>query len=516
MGKTYNLKELLKPTSRYGLARVRRQNGAMNNSLALVLAPLVHLGLALACQAQTALPHEVRAVLQTAQVPETSFSALVLPAGGGMPRLAHLEAQPRSPASTMKLVTTLVALEELGPNFRWNTQLWMTSAQSSGTPRGGVLRGTLYLQGGGDPNLTWDSLRGMLRSLRAQGVRHIRGDLVLDRTYFKPARPDLGAPQFDETPAAYYNVIPDALLLNSNMLTLALDSDAQGSSVRVTPDLKGLRVVTEHTLNDTDCKQWDDDTLTVKLEPQSGGKMLLRLGGPYPKNCKSSVGLNVVDRNVYIEQFVRSFWSELGGTWQGKLQDGSTPAEAKLLVARPSDTLGNIVKLINKPSDNAMTRALFMTLGETRKTTPRLEKSSDNAVVVVNEWFDRKGIARSGLVLDNGSGLSRSERISAIEMAGLLQVGLQSNWYPEFAASMPIAGLDGTMRRRFKDSPLVGKIRVKTGTLRDTAAVAGYVRDMQGKDWVVVAFINDDNSKHGRPALDALIEWVARGDLVGK
>ena len=463
--------------------------------------------LALNSQAQTTLPDEVRAVLQAVNVPETSFSALVVPAGGGAARLAHLEAQPRSPASTMKLVTTLVALEELGPNFRWNTQLFTT-----GTPRWGMLRGTLYLQGGGDPNLSWDSLRGMLRSLRAQGVRHIRGDLVLDRNYFKPARPDLGVPQFDETPTAYYNVIPDALLLGSNMLNLTLESDARGTSVVVTPPLQGLRVLAGQTLVDADCKEWDDDTLTASLEPKAGGKTLLRLGGPFPKNCKSSTGLNVIDRNVYIEQFVRSFWSELGGTWQGKVQDGSTPAEAKLLVARQSDTLGNIVKLINKPSDNAMTRSLFMTLGETRKTTPRLERSSDNAVAVVNEWFDRKGLARGRLVLDNGSGLSRSERISATEMAGLLQAGLQSNWYPEFAASLPIAGLDGTMRRRFKDSPLVGKIRVKTGTLRDTAAVAGYVRDVQGKDWVVVAFINDDNSKLGRPALDALIEWVALGD----
>ena len=518
----------MKATYRYGAAQVQRQNSDMKNSRFRVLArlsylthlarpPVFALGLclALACQAQATLPDEVRAVLQAASVPETSISALVLPAGGGIPRLAHLEAQPRSPASTMKLVTTLVALEELGPNFRWNTQLFMSSPQGSGTPRWGMLRGTLYLQGGGDPNFTWDSLRHMLRSLRAQGVRHIRGDWVLDRNYFKPARPDLGVPPFDETPTAYYNVIPDALLLGSNMLNLTLESDARTTNVIVSPPLQGLRVVAMKPLDDTDCKQWDDDTLTATQEPKAGGRMLLRLAGPYPKNCKSSTALNVMDRNVYIEQFVRSFWSELGGTWQGKLLDGSTPPDARLLVAHPSDTLGNIVKLINKPSDNAMTRSLFMTLGEMRKTSPRLEKSTDNAVVVVNDWFDRKGIVRSGLVLDNGSGLSRSERISAAQMAGLLQVGLQSHWYPEFAASLPIAGLDGTMRRRFKDSPLVGKIRIKTGTLRDTAAVAGYVRDVQGKDWVVVAFINDDNSKLGRPALDALMEWVARGDRTG-
>ncbi len=465
------------------------------------------LSLALAASAQTALPDDVRAVLRDAEVPESALSVLVVPAGGGAQRLAHLEHVARSPASTMKLVTTLVGLEELGPNFRWTTRLWAT-----GTPRWGMLRGTLYLQGGGDANFTGDSLRDMLRGLRAQGVRNIRGDLVLDRNFFKPARPDLGEPPFDETPAAYYNVVPDALLLNSNLLNLTLQSNTQGTSVLVAPTLQGLRVVSSQGLVEADCAQWDDDTLTASLQPQLGGKMQLRLGGPYPKNCKSTVELNVVDRNVYIEQLIRSTWRELGGTWQGKVQDGTTPVNAQLLVARPSETLGNVVKRINKPSDNAMARTLFMTLGETRKAVSRLEKSIDNATAVVNDWFDRQGIARAGLVLDNGSGLSRSERISATQMAGLLQAGWQDPWYPEFAASLPIAGLDGTMRRRLKDSPLVGRIRIKTGTLRDTAAVAGYVHDAQGKDWVVVAFINHENSKQGRPALDALIEWVARGE----
>ncbi len=466
-------------------------------------APL--LALALACQAQSTLPDEVRLALQTAGLPESSLSALVIPASGGAPRVAHLENQARSPASTMKLVTTLVALEELGPSYRWNTRLLTTARQ-----RQDVLSGTVYLQGDGDPDLRLDSVRSMLRSLRAQGVRQIHGDLVLDRDYFKPARPDLGVTPFDETPDAYYNVIPDALLLNGNMLNFTLVSKSQTTRVVVTPQLQSLRVISRATLDDSECKKWDDDLLTATLQVPSKNRLVLRLGGPYPKNCTASTGLNLIDRNVYIGQFVRGVWRELGGAWQGKVVDGSTPATARLLVNQPSDTLGNIVKQINKPSDNAMTRSLFMTLGENRKTLPKLEQSNDNAVAVINQWFERRGIATDGMVLDNGSGLSRSERISAVQMAGLLQAGSASNWYPEFASSMPIVGVDGTMRRRLNDTAIAGTARIKTGTLRDTAAIAGYVRDSAGQQWIVVAFINDEASKLGRPVLDALIQWTAR------
>lgn len=464
------------------------------------------IGLGLSCHAQSRLPDEVSLALQSGGVPETSLSALVLPAGGGAARLAHFETRPMSPASTMKLVTTLVALEELGPTYRWKTHLLF-----SGTQERETLRGTLYLQGGGDPNLTWDAMREIFRSLRAQGVRHIRGDLVLDRSYFKPARPDVGSPQFDETPDAYYNVIPDALLLNGNMLKFKLESDAKQTRITVSPHLSGLRVASRQTLDDTLCKDWDDDLLTATLKARPWGSTLLTLEGPYPRDCKSTTGLNLMDRNAYIDQFVRTFWNEVGGTWRGRIVDGITATDARVLATRSSETLSSIVKLINKPSDNAMTRSLFMTLGENRKNDPRFEQSTENAIAVVNDWFTRKGIAVQGLVVDNGSGLSRTERITATQLAELLQVGLKSNWYPEFASSMPIVGVDGTMRRRLKDSSMAGRIRIKTGTLRDTAAIAGYVRDRYDKDWVVVAFINDNASKLGRPALDALIEWVAKG-----
>jgi D-alanyl-D-alanine carboxypeptidase/D-alanyl-D-alanine-endopeptidase (penicillin-binding protein 4) len=179
-----------------------------------------------------------------------------------------------------------------------------------------------------------------------------------------------------------------------------------------------------------------------------------------------------------------------------------------VLATRPSDTLADIVKRVNKPSDNAMARLLYLTLGaQALQGQPGDTRAAADAVV--HDWLRRHDIDAAGLVLDNGSGLSRSERISARQLAQLLQAGADSDWSPEFETSLPIAGIDGTLRRRFKDTPAALRARLKTGTLRDVDAVAGYVRDIARREWIVVAIVNGPEGRRARPVLDALVSWVA-------
>lgn len=462
---------------------------------------------AISGHAQSSLPENVAAALREAGLAETSVSALVIPLQGGEPRLAHLAERPMAPGSAMKLVTTLVALEQLGPVFRWRTQLL-----TAGSIQGDRLRGTLYLRGGGDPNLTWDGLRAMFRSLRAQGVRRIDADLVLDRAYFQPARPDIDAPPFDETPNAYYNVIPDALLLNGNMIEFALESTDRKTSVRSMPALDRFRIDAKLSLTDMPCQDWDDDWDAPQVRIKKDGAVTLKLRGAFPRNCKTRTRLSLLDRNLYIERFLRAFWQELGGSWRGKTRDGLTPPDARLLLERNSDTLADLLKTTNKSSDNAMARTLYLTLGTQWPKEGRSENTLGNAEATVRAWFANHGIAADGLVFENGSGLSRLERISPQQLAGLLQVAARSNWFAEFASSLPIVALDGTMRKRLRESPAAGRARIKTGTLKDAVAIAGYVRDARNQDWIVVAIINDPEAKKGRPALDALINWVASAD----
>jgi D-alanyl-D-alanine carboxypeptidase/D-alanyl-D-alanine-endopeptidase (penicillin-binding protein 4) len=204
----------------------------------------------------------------------------------------------------------------------------------------------------------------------------------------------------------------------------------------------------------------------------------------------------------------------------GKTVEGPTPPDARLLAEHRSRALPEIIRDINKPSDNTLARTVFLSLGAleadpalgSRPLPASSETTFSRADAAVRAWMRTQGIDDTGLVIDNGSGLSRTERISPMQMAAVLQAGLRSNWAPEFQASIPIAAVDGTMRRRLQDSPAARRARLKTGTLKNVVAVAGYVPDATGRQCIVVAMLNSDlvGNGRGRAIIDALVDWVAR------
>jgi D-alanyl-D-alanine carboxypeptidase/D-alanyl-D-alanine-endopeptidase (penicillin-binding protein 4) len=398
--------------------------------------------------------------------------------------------------------------------FRGRTELRSTAPLT-----GDTLRGDLVLRGGADADLTGEVLGNMLQALRNQGVRRIEGNLVLDRALFNPARTDVGLPPFDESPDAYYNVIPDALLINKNMLLLDIRSNGKSVTLATQPALDRLTVESAFTLIDAPCARWEDGWKQPQVVRDAGGAIRVVLAGTFPKNCVASNSINVVDRQDYVDRLFRELWKRLGGEIAGATVEGVAPAEARILAEHASRSLPEVVRDINKPSDNALARTLFLSLGSLEADPlrgshpmPGTGPTALRADMVVRDWMRSKGIDDTGLVIDNGSGLSRTEKISPLQMAGLLRAGLRSKWAPEFMASLPIVGVDGTMRRRLKDSPAAERARMKTGTLRNVTAVAGYVPDANGQQCVVVAMINTERSTEGkgRLVLDALVDWVAR------
>ncbi len=456
--------------------------------------------------AQDKLPQSIAAALEKAALPTSSLSLLVKPMAGTTPVLALNSEQAVSPASTMKLVTSLIALEELGPTFRWKTQVL-----SDGLVQRETLRGNLYLRGGGDPNLTWDKLSMMLRNLRQLGLRKIKGDIILDRSYFQPTRLDLGVAQFDETPDAYYNVIPDALLIHSNLTSIQLESSTNNIATRLLTPLANVKLANHLRLNQRSCQEWASDWLPPTLEVTKNRQIEIALNGGFPRNCKISTHLNILDRNTYIASMIRALWTELDGSWQGSVRDGITPSGATLLTERQSETLADTIRIVNKQSDNGMARFLYLTLGAESTNAKNYADHLQAADARVHAWFARQGIHDDGLVMENGSGLSRLERISARQLAALLQAGARSNWFAEFASSMSIVAVDGTMRKRLKGTAAEGRARIKTGTLNNALAISGYVRDVNDVNWIVVAIINSDEARKGKAVLDELIAWVASG-----
>jgi D-alanyl-D-alanine carboxypeptidase/D-alanyl-D-alanine-endopeptidase (penicillin-binding protein 4) len=476
----------------------------------LVLAAAV-----LAClPARAELPEPVMRLLAEQGLTPGAVSALVL--RGDQVVLSHEASRPMQPASTMKLVTTLVGLEHLGPVFRGRTELL-----TNGDVQDGVLRGDLVLRGGADADLSGEVLEGMLRALHNAGIRRIAGNLVLDRALFTPARPDVGLPPFDESPEAYYNVIPDALLVNKNMLQIDMRSTGKRIALDMQPALAGVTITSDMTLIDGDCAKWEDGWKLPEAVRGKDGKLKVVLHGSFPKDCAKTNSINVVDRDDYIDGLFRLKWKQLGGKLSGKTIEGTAPVDARLLAEHKSRALPEIVRDTNKPSDNALARTVFLSMGALEadavlgsKPLPAVagQTTFTRADATVRNWMRTHGIDDTGLVMENGSGLSRLERISPLQMGSLLRAGLRSNWAPEFMASMPIAATDGTMRRRLNGSPAAGRARLKTGTLRNVVAVAGYVPDANGVQNVVVAMVNDElaGDGRGRAVVDALVDWVAR------
>ncbi len=470
--------------------------------------------------AHAQLPAPVAQVMAQQGLPEDALGVLVLK--GDAVVLSHGAARPMQPASTMKLVTTLASLERLGPAFRGRTEL-----RTTGDIDKGVLRGNLIMKGGADADLSGEDVENMLRALHYQGIRRIEGDLVLDRQLFQPARMDVGVPPFDESPEAYYNVIPDALLVNKNMLQIDMRSTTRQLKLQMQPALDRVTIGSDMTLVDADCSKWEDGWKLPEAVRQKNGRIKVVLHGTFPKDCARTYSINVLDRDDYIDRLFRQKWKELGGKFSGKVVDGVTPPGSTLLAEHTSRMLPELVRDTNKPSDNLLARTLFLSLGSLQAdpaagsfaiptNTATGETTFARSDAAVREWLRGHRIDDAGFVIENGSGLSRTERISPQQMAYLLQAGLRSSWAPEFQASMPIAAIDGTLRRRLHGTAAAGRARLKTGTLRNVVALAGYVPDANGVQNVFVAMVNSEQAGNGRgrAVLEALVEWVARSGTV--
>ncbi|WP_308937362.1 D-alanyl-D-alanine carboxypeptidase/D-alanyl-D-alanine-endopeptidase [Duganella sp. CY15W] len=467
------------------------------------------------------LPEPVAKLMQSSGIPPEAAGIIVM--RGDTTLISHNPTQSMQPASTMKLFTAMTALEQLGPVFRGRTEF-----RSGADVVNGVLQGDLILRGGADADLNEDALSHMLQALRNQGIRKIKGDILIDRQLFQPSRPDAGQPPFDEYPWAYYNVIPNAALINTNLLKVEMRSTADKLSLVMMPELDKVSIRSEMKLNDAPCAAWENGWRSPDYT-RKGDRIEVILHGSFPKDCIKSTSINVLDSQDYLARLLLAEWRKQGGSLSGEIRDAMPPAAdaapaptTRLLAEHVSRTLPEVLRDTNKQSDNTLARTVFLSLGSletdpalgSRPLPPDANQASTamRAETAIRAWLQQHSIDGNGLVIDNGSGLSRTERATPAQLAGVLQAGLKSLWMPEFMASLPIAATDGTMRRRLKDSPAAQRARLKTGSLTGVIAIAGYVMDANNRPCTVVAILNDPHVANGagRAVLDALVDWIAR------
>jgi serine-type D-Ala-D-Ala carboxypeptidase/endopeptidase (penicillin-binding protein 4) len=439
--------------------------------------------------AQT-LPSAVQKALIAQQIPASAASIVLQEVGARNTLVAHNAQTPVNPASLMKLITTFSALELLGAPFQWRTSLF-----ANGTIQNGVLDGSLYIQGSGDPKLVVENLWMLLRRVQAAGVREIRGDIVLDRSAFDIAELNPGA--FDNDSARAYNVGADALLMNYKALSYRFVPNGYGVVMSVEPRLSGMSTPSTVRMSAGDCGDWKS-----KLGADFTDPLAPRFAGSYAESCGEQVwNLGALTPQRYAQALITQLWADLGGKLKGTVTEGRVIPTARLLAEWTSPPLAEVIRDINKYSNNVMARQLFLTIANQTTGQPATTAAAERAI---KQWAQQRGLAMPELVMENGSGLSRNERISAASLARLLQAAYASPVMAELMSSLPITGQDGTMKRR-KDHIAAGSAHMKTGSLRDVRAMAGYVDAANGKRYVLVAVITHPNTSGAALVLDAIL-----------
>jgi serine-type D-Ala-D-Ala carboxypeptidase/endopeptidase (penicillin-binding protein 4) len=461
-------------------------------ALLLGLAPLI-------AQAQSALPPPVLQALRQAQVPPTALGIWVQEIDAKRPRLAWQAELAMNPASLAKLGTTLAALETLGPAWTWQTPVWL---QGQFRPETGVLEGDLVIKGVGDPKLVRERLWLLLQRVRALGVRDIQGRIVLDNSAFAPS--GANPADFDGEPWRPGNVQAEALLFNHKALIYSFRPDPARGLAWISADVP-LPVQASVPLQAGPCNDWRG---ALQLQWQAGAP--LRFAGAYPTSCgELSWPLADPEPASYNARLIAAQWREMGGTLSGPVVPGLAPSSTPSL-SFASPPLAEVVRDINKHSANLMTEMLWLSLAWQADGGAQ-PATAEAAQARLREWLAAK-LGEQDFVLENGSGLSRGSRLSARQLGRLLQQAYTGPTMPEFMASLPLAGVDGTLARggALRFGRAEGRSHLKTGSLRDVTALGGYVLAASGRRYVLVALLNHPRAQAARPALDALLQWTAQ------
>lgn len=446
------------------------------------------------------IPDRIQRIIDGHKLPQSSFSWVVQEVGAAAPLLAFNAGKPMNPASAVKTVTTLAALESLGPAFTWQTELF-----ALGPIQNGVLRGDLVIKGSGDPFLVEDQLRGMLKSLQRAGIQHIAGNLVLDGSHFDPSVEN--GSLIDNQNGRAYNTEPNAILANFQAMTFYFYPHPNGSDVIIhtDPRLPNVKVTNRLSLVNSACGGYQRG-ISFNINPDDASEVIFE--GRFPSRCsRYQMVREVLDAPDYTFGLFMSLWEELGGSMDGGLRRGQVPDDLEPIVVWNSVPMSDIIKSINKYSNNLMTRHLLLTLGAEVLGPPA---TVDKGVQAMKNYLELKSLDSTQLQLSNGAGLSRDTRITTNLLNNILQSAWASPYMPEFVSSLPINGMDGTMRSRVRGAGMAGRMHVKTGSLDEVVAVAGYVYSQSNRVYTVAGIVNHELADRGPGAelLDELLAWV--------
>ena len=452
--------------------------------------------------ARAELPATVSVALKNAGIPQDSVAIFVQAVEAKSPIFSQNADKSMNPASVMKLVTTNAALDLLTPSYRWKTEIYRDGNVLSDKFSGGVLEGDLIIKGYGDPSFKAQEFWRLLMSLQQLGIKKIKGDLIIDKSYFAK---NVGVRHtFDDETWRAYNAEPSAFLVNGRNTSFKFVATESGVNISQEFELSEVQIVNNMKLTQGACGEWRS-RFGYTVKPKDAGATVTFSGTFSPACEERYLELSVFDDEKYAFYTFKKLWKELGGSFNGKLKVQDTPASAVKILEQLSEPLGYVERDINKWSNNLMARQLLLTIAAEKLSPPATEANGEKAL---KNWLSAKGLNFKELVIENGSGLSRVERISAEHLGQMLVSAYHSPVMPELMASLPILAQDGTIKKRLVDSQSNGRAHLKTGSIDGVSAIAGYVLDANNHRHVLVMLVNHTKAAGSKNAQDALIEWV--------
>ncbi|WP_457606846.1 D-alanyl-D-alanine carboxypeptidase/D-alanyl-D-alanine endopeptidase [Nitratifractor sp.] len=444
------------------------------------------------------LPAEIDAFLKKDKISPSQVSLIISQTRGGRELASFQADRSRRPASVIKLMTTYAALLSLGKDFRWPTRFYI-----QGRLAGGVLDGDLIVKAYGDPTLSGKDLPGIVSRLKRLGIRKITGNIVVDRSFF--AAGDRISSGFDNHPYSEYNAMPDAMMFNDHLCKIRIDTRSGKAVVgKGVPD-RSYRIVNNLKVTSRPCRSRYSWPL-VKIR-KVGGVPTVFLSGTLSRHCSPRVIQNVLSHSYSTLYY--AFVAELhrqGIEYGGRLKLAKLPPDARPLMTHYSEPLIKIVAKTLKKSNNLYARHIFLLVGAKRFGPPATVEKGRKAV---KEILAERGIAGSETILDNGSGLSRKTRTTARALHSLLEDAYRRYGW-DWLGALSIAGVDGTIRKRYRYTPVRKHAWMKTGTLKDAKNIAGYVKGRSGKLYTTVILYNGPERWKGKLLEDQILEWIVK------
>jgi serine-type D-Ala-D-Ala carboxypeptidase/endopeptidase (penicillin-binding protein 4) len=429
-----------------------------------------------------------------------------------VPKYAHNAETALILASTTKVMTSVAALDVLGPAFKWRTNAFL-----NGKLEHGVLAGDLLIVGGGDPLLDSTKLTAWFTQLQKRGVKEIAGNIVLDRQRFSLIEKDhVNTPKPDWRNT--HHALPDAFAIDEGTLKVRVSNVADTKVITFEPALDGIDVV-DQTKPIARCAAVKSP-ISVEFDESANNRKIV-VTGEWARDCSPVVvEANPFDMQTFSSAAVLSAWKAAGGTLTGQVIEGPPPVVVKVkrgakapkipkarkpFATLESKQLLDAIKQVNKWSNNLISRHVLLTLSPGFPNVPATLNAAQKNIAT---WLQSKGFNETDLHVENGSGLSRNERGKPRAFAELLRDVSFSKIDKVFRSSLSVAGLDGTMGGRLRRADMAGKALLKTGTLTEVRALAGYVTSKSGQVYAIVAIVNHPNATRAVPALDAFVEWV--------